>query len=106
MASSQSPVADLLRLVVRYPLRWIVPAVVVGAAACGYAVVKHDSWEASQSMMVRAEAAGGDAGVGRFRDLSEMKTLQETIQEVAKSRAVLGAALAEAGPSPDSKTDP
>jgi len=106
MSSSPSPVGDLLRLALRHPLRWLLPAAVVGAAACGYAVVKRDTWEASQSMMVRAEAGNGDSGVGRFRDLAEMKTLQETIQEVAKSRAVLAAALQVVGPPANSKTDP
>src|SRR5690349_2244605 len=103
MALSPSPVGDLLRLALRHPLRWLAPAAVVGAAACVYAVVKRDSWEAAQSMMVRAEAGNGDAAVGRFRDLAEMKTLQETIQEVAKSRAVLAAALHVVGPDENSK---
>jgi uncharacterized protein involved in exopolysaccharide biosynthesis len=106
MGPSPSPVEDFVRLAVRHPLRWLVPAVLVGAGACVYAVVKRDVWEASQSMMVRAEAGTGEAAIGRFRDQTEMKTLQETVQEVAKSRAVLAAALHSVGPAPTSKSDP
>ena len=93
-----SPVlTDVVRLLVRHPLRWLVPALCVAVGGAFVAARKADVWEASLALIVRAEA-GGNVGGGRFRDLSEMKTLQETVLEVAKNRAVLAAALAVVGP--------
>lgn len=97
--------ADFLRLFIRHPLRWALPAVVIATAAAAYAVVKPDTWEASLTLVVRAEASGNLDGAGRFRHLTEMKTLQETLLEIAKSRAVLTAALVKAGPSAPTAQD-
>lgn len=101
MSASPSPVADFARLFIRYPLRWIVPAVAVAAAAAGYAFLKSPVWEASLTFIVRAEASGNNAP-GRFHDLSAMKTFQETLLEIAKQRDALAAALQQVGPPPDS----
>src|SRR5215469_6581302 len=79
-------------------LRWLLPAATVGLLAIAYASVRRDTWEASQSLVVRNEAAGNLGEPGRFRHADEMKTTQETIQELAKSRAVLRQALLEVGP--------
>ncbi|MGC3971743.1 MAG: hypothetical protein QM775_31695 [Pirellulales bacterium] len=92
---------DVARLFIRYPLRWLVPAAIVAVGASAYALLKPATWEASQALMVRAEASNNAGGLGRFRDLTEMKTFQETLLEVAKNKAVLIAALTEAGPSAD-----
>ena len=48
--------------------------------------------------MVRDEAAAGTARPGKFQQPDDMKTVQETILELARSRTVLAAALAEVGP--------
>lgn len=90
--------ADVIRLLARHPLRWLVPALCVAACGTFVAAKKSDVWEASLALIVRAEANGNLGGAGRFRDLSEMKTLQETVLEIAKNRAVLAAALREIGP--------
>lgn len=99
MSASPSPVADFARLFLRYPLRWIVPAVALAVAAAGYAFLKSPVWEASLTFIVRAEASG-NAAPGRFHDLSAMKTFQETLLEIAKGRDALAAALKQVGPPP------
>ena len=74
------------------------------AAAVGvYAVVHHPTWEASQALIVRNEASGAERTPGKFSYPEEMKTVQETILEVVKSRGVLEAALREVGPPADGK---
>lgn len=103
MSAASPTLADLARLLVRHPLRWLLPAAVVAAAATYVALKKTDVWEATLAVIVRAEAGGNSIGAGRFRDLSEMKTLQETVMEIAKNRAVLQAALVQVGP-PDERS--
>jgi uncharacterized protein involved in exopolysaccharide biosynthesis len=68
------------------------------ALACLFAVLKSDHWEASQALTVRPEAIGSEGSQGRFADLDQMKTIQETILELIKSRGVLHATLQSAGP--------
>jgi polysaccharide biosynthesis transport protein len=82
---------------------WIIPTVVITLAACVYAVARKATWEASQALIVRNEASGTDKTPGKFNAPDEMKTVQETILEVAKSRGVLAAALREVGPASDCK---
>lgn len=90
---------DLVRLVLHYRHRWLLPTLALSSLALVYAVVRSDTWEASQSLVVRNEAAGNLGEPGKFRHADEMKTTQETILELAKSQAVLRQALAEVGPS-------
>ena len=78
--------------------RWLLPAVAIAAAVGVYAVVRHATWEASQALIVRNEASNAEKSPGKFSYPEEMKTVQETILEVAKSRSVLRAALREVGP--------
>ncbi len=77
---------------------WLLPAVAIAAAVGVYAVVHPATWEASQALIVRNEASGSERSPGKFVYPDEMKTVQETILEVAKSRGVLAAALREVGP--------
>ena len=96
---SQAPSpADVLHVFVAYPRRWIVPAVVVAFGVMIFAVVKSDTWEASQPLLIRNEASAGTEGLGKFRSNEERKAIQETLLEMAKSRNVLTAALVEVGP--------
>lgn len=97
---------ELLGLMLRRPAAWLVPAVLVAALATAYAVLKNDTWEASQALLVRNEAFAAEGAPGKFRQIEDMKTLQETILELARSRAVLHAALAEVGPSPAGRSAP
>lgn len=90
--------ADVAQLFKAHYRRWVVPAVCITALAAGYALVKGNTWEATQALMVRDEAAGKLAAPGKFSGLTEMKLTQETILEVLKSRAVLTGALRDVGP--------
>lgn len=80
--------------------QWLVPAVVIALVVGVYAIVRPATWEASQALMVRNEASNAEKSPGKFSP-DEMKTVQETILEVAKSRSVLRAALIEVGPPAD-----
>ena len=88
------------------PLRWVIPTVVLAALAGVYAAVRSDTWEASQALVVRNEATAERDAPGRFNESDEMKTVQETIQELVHGRAVLEAALTEVGRPSNSRTEP
>jgi uncharacterized protein involved in exopolysaccharide biosynthesis len=91
--------ADFVRLIRTHVRWWAVPAVVCALVAGAYSLVAPRQWRATQSLIVRPEAASvSESRLGKFSDLSEMKTLQETILELAKSQGVLQAALNEVGP--------
>ena len=49
---------DAMRILVTHRLRWVVPTVIITAAAAGYAFLRTPVWEASQPLLVRDEAAG------------------------------------------------
>ena len=89
---------DVLVILRDHPRRWIVPTVVVALLAAGYAVFHSAAWDASQALMVRDEAINSAARPGKFQQPDDMKTVQETILELARSRTVLSAALADVGP--------
>jgi uncharacterized protein involved in exopolysaccharide biosynthesis len=74
------------------PRRWLLPAALVAVTACVYAAFGGSTWEASQALMVRAEAANGQLSPGKFNGLDEMKIVEETILELARTRGVLEAA--------------
>jgi polysaccharide biosynthesis transport protein len=82
---------------------WLVPALIIGAITTIYAFARRDTWEASQALIVRNEAANNDRGPGKFNQPDEMKTVQETILEIARGRSVLESALKQVGP-PSGKT--
>ena len=92
--------AQFLSLAIAHYKRWLVPAVVVTLLAGLYALVRPATWEAFQALIIRDEAANNQEQVGKFRHSEEMKTVQETILELARSRDVLHAALEEVGPPP------
>ena len=93
--------AEIARLLVTYAPRWIIPAVVLGTLAAVYAILGPETWEASQALVIRNEAVNNHAGPGKFSHTDEMKTVQETILELARSRNVLAGALAEVGAPAD-----
>jgi len=94
------------RLLVVHVKRWLIPAMVVGALATVYAVKRPAVWEASQGLIVRNEAVNNQENPGKFAGTDEMKTVQETILELVKSRGVLGTALQEVGPPADYQRNP
>lgn len=85
---------ECLRLLFEHRQKWILPTIACGALALVYALFMSRYWEASQGLMVRPEAtASSTTEVGKFADLYQMRTFQETILEVAKSSQVIVAAL-------------
>ena len=89
---------QLLQLLRVHLALWLVPAAGIAAAVTVYAVSHEATWEASRALMVRNEAFHAEHGPGKFDYPEEMKTIQETILEVVRSRGVLEAALREIGP--------
>jgi len=86
-----------------HPRRWLVPAAAVALLAGVYALVRPATWEASQALIVRNEAANSQESLGKFSQSDEMKTVQETILELVKSRKVLADALREVPPPANRK---
>jgi uncharacterized protein involved in exopolysaccharide biosynthesis len=85
---------ELVRLLTAECKWWIVPAVACGLLAAAYSLVMPRYWDASQALVVRQETAGSQGATpGKFADLYEMRTMQETILELAKSREVVVATL-------------
>ncbi|NQT17664.1 MAG: hypothetical protein HQ582_33220 [Planctomycetes bacterium] len=93
-----------MSVLLRYPVRWVAPTVVLGVLAAGYALVRPATWEASQALIVRNEASTGDDRPGKFPYADEMRKIQETILELAKSRDVLAASLRTVGPPANHKS--
>lgn len=92
--------ADFLRLMATHCHWWIVPAVAGAVLAGAYSLVASREWKASQALIIRPEVASVSAErLGKFSDLSEMKTSQETVLELAKSQSVIQATLSEVGPA-------
>ena len=83
----------------QYRLRWTIPAAVVFTLVFFVALFSTPTWQAYQAVLVRDEAAGGITRPGRFDNPDEMKTLQETIMELVKSRPVIEGALKRVGPT-------
>ncbi len=91
--------ADLVRALRTHARWWAVPAVVCALLAAAYSFVAPRNWDATQALIIRPEAASvSEERLGKFSDLSEMKTLQETILELTKSQSVVAATLREVGP--------
>lgn len=90
---------EWISLLVHYRWHVLGPMVLFGLASVGYALVRPAVWEASQAMVLRNEAAAPQPEtVGKFTQPEEMKTVQETLLELVRSRSVLGATLREVGP--------
>jgi hypothetical protein len=97
--------ADAIAVLRRHWRRWLIPAVAVTALGAVYAVLKAPMWEATQALVVRDEAMGATVRPGKFQQPDDMKAAQETVLELARSRAVLRAALAEVGPGANHESD-
>lgn len=86
--------AECVRLLAVHRRRWIVPTLVCAVLATAYALVMTRFWQATQALVVRQEVTTATTGKpGKFADLYEMRTFQETILELAKSRQVIDATL-------------
>lgn len=77
---------------------WVPVGVACFLLAATYSLVKPDQWQATQSVLLRDEAAGQLSGQGRFDSIDTMKAAQEMVVEVARNQAVLEATLKQVGP--------
>ena len=91
------PLKALLHNLVKYPFRWIIPAALVIAVVSVFASNHRDKWEAMQAVLVRSDSSSSDDGSGEFRNSDEMKRVEETILEVARSRPVIDSTLKQLG---------
>ncbi len=90
--------AELWDLLRRHRLVWLAPAVAGFLLAAMYSLVMPRPWKAAQGILIRSEAAGySQQRLGKFTDLSEMKTVQETVLELARSQSVVTSVLKEVG---------
>ncbi|HUG70381.1 MAG TPA: Wzz/FepE/Etk N-terminal domain-containing protein [Pirellulaceae bacterium] len=92
----QQTVMSLLKAFRTYVWLWVIPTVALTAVALVYAIAKSPTWQASQALVVRDEARGLGRQ-GRFESTESMRASHETIVEVAKSTAVISAALKQLG---------
>jgi uncharacterized protein involved in exopolysaccharide biosynthesis len=90
-----------LALPLQHPVRWLLPTLLVGGLVGMYAMFRLPTWEASQTLIIRNEAADSQTRPGKFNQTDEMKTVQETILELSKGRRVLEEALQKVGPPAD-----
>lgn len=93
----QQTALSLLKAFRTYVWLWVIPTVAMTTVATVYAITKSTTWQASQSLVIRDEARGVGRQ-GRFDSTESMRASQETIIEVAKSSAVVSAALKQLGP--------
>ena len=98
MSSHTIHPSDVVHTIVNHPWRLVTPVVALTLLAFGYSLVRSTTWEASQALVVRDETGDRTSRPGKFTQPDEMKTSQETILELVKSRSVLSKALAEIGP--------
>jgi uncharacterized protein involved in exopolysaccharide biosynthesis len=83
-----------LKLLIEQRRVWIRPAIVCGLIAFVYAIFMTRLWEAHQGLVVREEASvTSSKQPGKFADLYEMRTFQETLLELAKSKQVVAATM-------------
>lgn len=103
--------ADCLRLLAEHPRRWMIPTLACAVLATAYALVMTRYWQATQALVVRHEmTTSSSEQSGTFDDQYEMRTFQETVLELAKSRQVIAATLlavdeAESGGSVEQPSD-
>jgi uncharacterized protein involved in exopolysaccharide biosynthesis len=84
-----------IKLIIERRRDWIIPMVACGLLSLLYAAFMTRYWEAFQGMVVREEASvsTGAKQPGKFADLYEMRTFQETILELAKSHQVVSSTI-------------
>ena len=88
---------ELGRLLAVYWRRWVAVALLAAGATVAYVLMAPKTWQASQALIVRNEAVGNETDSGKFRGAEDLKSIEETILELSKSRGVLEATLRETG---------
>lgn len=82
----------------KHPLLWIVPTLVLGGLASVYALVREPQWVARQALTVREDYDDHAPWSGQFNEAQQQRHAQETFLELARSPAVVAAALRQVGP--------
>ncbi len=96
-----------MQLLVERRRMWIIPTVVCAVLAVIYALFMTRYWEAFQGMVVRDEASvSSSKQPGKFADLYEMRTFQETILELAKSQHVVSTTIKNVAQAETGQTPP
>ena len=99
--STPNPIQPLLRKAMEtardHLWLWFVPTVGLTLLASAYCLVRQPTWRARQAFLVRDESGGAEGRQGRFDSVDTMKTAQETILEVARSKSVVESSLAVLG---------
>ena len=81
---------EIVQLLINHRWRWLIPTLVCTAIAFVYAVTMTRYWQAKQVLVVRQEASSAESNQpGKFANPDDVRTLQETILELAKSRQVV-----------------
>jgi uncharacterized protein involved in exopolysaccharide biosynthesis len=83
---------------------WMTPTILFTGLAIGYALIRPDSWNATQALVVRDEAIGNFHVPGRFDSTESLRASQELILEVARSRVAVVGALNTLGPPENRKS--
>ena len=90
---------ELLKLAGDHRKLLIWSALLGAMVALAATIVVPRNWSSHQGLLIRSDAAGyADQRLGKFTDLAEMKTVQETLLELSKSQTVIRAALTQVGP--------
>lgn len=96
------PVPQLAALLVRR-YGWMVVAggLLGGGGGAGVALLTPKEWEAGQQLAVRDELVGSALRPGRFDSAEQLRSAQETVRSVARSREVIAAVLSQFEPPED-----
>src|SRR5687768_10175516 len=84
---------ELARTLRRCWRLWVMPAAAGVVLSLIYVVLRGEAWSASQALVVRDEASSALDRPGSFDSADALKSAQETIVDLARSRAVVEAAL-------------
>jgi succinoglycan biosynthesis transport protein ExoP len=92
---------EIARALKRHLWLWAAPTAIFTLAGLAYALLRPAAWQATQALVVRDESGGGLGRAGRFDNPEALKAALETVQEIARGRAVVEAALRQVGPPSD-----
>jgi len=88
------------RLIIERPVRTsLVASFLLFATIATYGVLKGPEWEATQPLVIRAEALEGSKIPGRFESDQQRRHVLDTLVAVFQSQDVLEATLREVGPA-------
>jgi len=90
--------AEIAFALIHYRWRWLIPTLLLSVVGLGAAILKEDSWEATQRIVLRDEALPVEQRPGEFVQRDDMKLAQETVLQLTRSREVIAAALEDLGP--------